>query len=264
VPYPNPYRPLFAGTDQGKAVLDYIRMLFERNVPPTEVAAILVEPIQGEGGYLVPPDGFLAGLRALCDEHGILLICDEVQSGIGRTGRMFAVEHWGVRPDIVTSAKGLGSGLPIGAVIAKRSIMEQWKRGAHGNTYGGNPVTCAAAIATLDLVQREYMDSAARVGRHFMARLGELARDYPCIGEVRGKGLMIGMELIENDAERTPARSLCDRLVTRAYHNGLMLLSCGVSTVRFMPPLSVTEAEIDEAVLLLRTSLDEALQGAVA
>ena len=157
VPYPNPYRPLFAGADQGKAVLDYIRMLFERNVPPTEVAAILVEPIQGEGGYLVPPDGFLAGLRALCDEHGILLICDEVQSGIGRTGRMFAVEHWDVRPDIVTSAKGLGSGLPIGAVIAKRSIMEQWKRGAHGNTYGGNPVTCAAAIATLDLVQREYM-----------------------------------------------------------------------------------------------------------
>jgi 4-aminobutyrate aminotransferase len=261
VPYPNPYRPLFAGADQGKAVLDYIRMLFERNVPPTEVAAMLVEPIQGEGGYLVPPDGFLAGLRALCDEHGILLICDEVQSGVGRTGRMFAVEHWDVRPDIVTSAKGLGSGLPIGAVIAKRSIMEQWRRGAHGNTYGGNPVTCAAAIATLDLVQREYMANAARVGRHFMARLGELARDYPCIGEVRGKGLMIGMELIESDAERTPARALCDRLVTRAYHNGLMLLSCGVSTVRFMPPLSVSEAEIDEAVLLLRTSLDEALRG---
>jgi len=261
VPYPNPYRPLFAGADQGKAVLDYIRMLFERNVPPTEVAAMLVEPIQGEGGYLVPPDGFLAGLRALCDEHGILLICDEVQSGIGRTGRMFAVEHWDVCPDIVTSAKGLGSGLPIGAVIAKRSIMEQWKRGAHGNTYGGNPVTCAAAIATLDLVQREYMANAARVGRHFMARLGELARDYPCIGEVRGKGLMIGMELIESDAERTPARSLCDRLVTRAYHNGLMLLSCGVSTVRFMPPLSVSKDEIDEAVQLLRQSLDEALRG---
>jgi 4-aminobutyrate aminotransferase len=261
VPYPNPYRPLFAGADQGKAVLDYIRMLFERNVPPTEVAAMLVEPIQGEGGYLVPPDGFLAGLRALCDEHGILLICDEVQSGIGRTGRMFAVEHWDVRPDIVTSAKGLGSGLPIGAVIAKRSIMEQWKRGAHGNTYGGNPVTCAAAIATLDLVKREYMANAARVGLHFMARLGELARDYACIGEVRGKGLMIGMELIERDTQRTPARALCDRLVTRAYHNGLMLLSCGVSTVRFMPPLSVSEDEIDEAVQLLRTSLDEALRG---
>jgi 4-aminobutyrate aminotransferase len=260
VPYPNTYRPLLAGADQGKAVLDYIRMLFERNVPPTEVAAILVEPIQGEGGYLVPPAGFLPGLRALCDEHGILLICDEVQSGIGRTGRMFAVEHFGVRPDIVTSAKGLGSGLPIGAVVAKRSLMEQWTRGAHGNTYGGNPVTCAAAIATLDLVRREYMANAARAGEHFMTRLRELAGDYPCVGDVRGKGLMIGMELVEGDAERTPARALCDRLVTRAYHNGLILLSCGVSTVRFMPPLTVSVAEIDEAVQLLRASLDEALQ----
>ena len=157
---------LFAGADQGQAVLDYLRMLFERNVPPGEVAAILVEPIQGEGGYLVPPDGFLAGLRALCDEHGILLIFDEVQSGIGRTGRMFACEHWGVTPDILTRAKGLGSGLPIGAVIAKRRLMEQWKRGAHGNTYGGNPVTCAAAIATLDLVRAEYAANAERVGLH--------------------------------------------------------------------------------------------------
>ena len=261
VPYPNPYRPLFAGADQGRAVLDYIRMLFERNVPPSEVAAILVEPIQGEGGYIVPPDGFLAGLRALCDEHGILLIFDEVQSGVGRTGRMYAAEHWGVRPDVMTTAKGLGSGLPIGAVVAKRRVMEQWKRGSHGNTYGGNPVTCAAAIATLDLVRREYAANAARAGTHFMQRLNELARDYACIGEVRGKGLMIGMELIEADAERTPARALCDALVTRAYHNGLLLLSCGTSTVRFMPPLSVTAAEIDEAVGLLRMSLDEALSG---
>jgi 4-aminobutyrate aminotransferase len=259
VPYPNSYRPLFAGADQGKAVLDYIRMLFERNVPPSEVAAILIEPIQGEGGYLVPPDGFLAGLRELCDEHGILLIFDEVQSGIGRTGRMFACEHWGVRPDIVTSAKGLGSGMPIGAIIAKKRWMEQWKRGAHGNTFGGNPLSCAAAIATLDLVKTRYAANAARAGEHFMGRLRELARSYPCIGEVRGKGLMIGMELIEPDADRTPARKLCDRLVTRAFHHGLLLLSCGVSTLRFMPPLCVTEAEIDEAVELLRASLDEAL-----
>jgi len=261
VPYPNTYRPLLSGADQGKAVLDYIRMLFERNVPPSEVAAILVEPIQGEGGYLVPPDGFLAGLRALCDEHGILLICDEVQSGIGRTGRMFAVEHWGVAPDIVTSAKGLGSGLPIGAVIAKRSVMEKWGRGAHGNTYGGNPVTCAAAIATIDLVRDEYMANAARMGEHFMGRLRELARDYPCIGDIRGKGLMIGMELIEADAQRAPARALIDAVVRRGYHNGIILLSCGVSTLRFMPPLSVSAAEIDEAVEILRKSLDEALAG---
>jgi 4-aminobutyrate aminotransferase len=261
VPYPNPYRPLFAGADQGKAVLDYIRMLFERSVPASEVAAFLVEPIQGEGGYIVPPEGFLAGLRELCDEHGILLIFDEVQSGVGRTGKMFACEHTGVVPDIMTLAKGLGSGLPIGAVVAKKSLMSQWKRGAHGNTYGGNPLACAAANATLDLVSEGLADNAAATGAHFMARLHELARDYPCIGELRGKGLMIGMELVEADAERTPARALCDAVVTRAFHNGLLLLSCGTSTVRFMPPLSVSTSEIDEAMVLLRASLDQALAG---
>jgi 4-aminobutyrate aminotransferase len=261
VPYPNPYRPLFVGSDQGKAVLDYLRMLFERNVPASEVAAILIEPLQGEGGYIVPPEGFLAGLRSICDEHGILLIFDEVQSGVGRTGKMFCCEHTGVRPDIITAAKGLASGLPIGAVIAKRKIMEQWKRGAHGNTFGGNPVSCAAAIATLDLVKSQYAANAAKVGEYFMQRLREMQRDYPCIGDVRGRGLMIGMELIENDAERTPAKALCDRLVTRGYYNGLLLLSCGASTLRFMPPLSVTTGEVDEAMDLLRIALDEALQG---
>src|SRR6188474_2660398 len=148
VPYPNPYRPLFAGADQGQAVLDYIEHeLFPRAVPPSEVAAVLVEPIQGEGGYLVPPPSFLPGLRALCDRHGILLIADEVQSGVGRTGKMFACEHWDVAPDVVTLAKGLGSGLPIGMIVAKKSVMERWPRGAHGNTFGGNPICCAAALA---------------------------------------------------------------------------------------------------------------------
>ncbi|SFN19843.1 acetyl ornithine aminotransferase family protein [Dokdonella immobilis] len=261
VPYPDPYRPLFAGADQGQAVLDYIGLLFERSVPAAEVAAILVEPIQGEGGYIVPPDGFLAGLRALCDRHGILLIFDEVQSGVGRTGRMFACEHWGVAPDILTSAKGLGSGLPIGAVVAKKSIMAQWKRGAHGNTYGGNPIACAAANATLDLVEGGFAENAATVGAHFMDRLGELARRYPCIGEVRGRGLMIGLELIGTDGSRKPARALCDAVITRAFHNGLLLLSCGASTVRFMPPLNTSVAEVDEAVELLDASLEEALVG---
>jgi 4-aminobutyrate aminotransferase len=264
VPYPNPYRPLFAGADQGRAVLDYIRMLFERSVPAAEVAAIVVEPVQGEGGYLVPPDGFLAGLRALCDEHGILLIFDEVQCGVGRTGKLFACEHWGVTPDIMTLAKGLGSGVPIGAVVAKKRYMGEWQRGAHGNTFGGNPLACAAACATLDLVEREYAALAARNGAYFQGQLQGLAASYPCIGEVRGKGLMIGMELVGSDAARTPARKLCDALITRAFHNGLLLLSCGVSTVRFMPPLNVSVAEIDEAVALLRTSLDEALRSAPA
>jgi 4-aminobutyrate aminotransferase len=260
VPYPNTYRPLFAGADQGRAVLDYIRMLFERNVPPQEVAAIVIEPLQGEGGYLVPPDGFLEGLRQLCDAHGILLVFDEVQSGIGRTGRLFAAQHSGVQPDIMTLAKGLGSGLPIGAVVARRSLMQQWKKGAHGNTFGGNPVCCAAANATIDLVREQYVANAAKVGAHFMKRLAGLRPDYPCIGDLRGRGLMIGVEMIEADG--SPARALVDRLLHRAYHNGLLLLSCGVSTLRFMPPLCVSEAEVDEAMIYLRQSLDEALAGA--
>src|SRR5580700_4826751 len=190
VPYPNVYRPLFAGADQGRATLDYIEnMLFQSNVPASEVAAIVVEPIQGEGGYLVPPDSFLRGLRELCNRHGILLIFDEVQSGIGRTGRMFASQHWGVAPDIMTLAKGLASGLPMGAVVGRRSLMEKWKRGAHGSTYGGNPLCCAAALATLELVEKQYTANAASVGDYFLGKLRELQSRYECIGDVRGKGL---------------------------------------------------------------------------
>ena len=260
VPYPNLYRPLFAGADQGKAVIDYIEsILFQNNLPPSEVAAVLVEPIQGEGGYLVPPDGFLASLRALCDRHGMLLIFDEVQSGIGRTGRMFASQHWGVTPDIMTLAKGLGSGLPIGAAVARRRHMEQWKRGAHGNTFGGNPLCCAAALATLDLVEREYAANAAAVGEYFIARLRELQARYPCIGDVRGKGLMIGMELVTDPTSRAPARALCEAVLTRAYHQGLLLLSCGLSTVRFIPPLMINRAHVDEALTMLEAALQEAL-----
>jgi 4-aminobutyrate aminotransferase len=259
VPYPNNYRPLLAGADQGAAVLSYIEdTLFQSNLPPSEVAAILVEPIQGEGGYLVPPDGFLAGLRALCDRHGILLIFDEVQSGIGRTGKMFACEHWDVAPDIMTLAKGLGSGMPIGMVVAKKTIMQQWKRGAHGNTYGGNPICCAAALATLDLVQNELRANAGAVGDYFMQQLRALQRRHEVIGDVRGKGLMIGLELITDATSRAPAKDLCDALITRAYHRGLILLSCGLSTVRFMPPLMVTRADVDEAVEILEASLVDA------
>jgi 4-aminobutyrate aminotransferase len=256
VPYPNPYRPLFAGEDQGQAVLDYIEHeLFPRAVPPSEVAAVLVEPIQGEGGYLVPPPSFLPGLRALCDRHGILLIADEVQSGIGRSGRMFACEHWGVAPDILTLAKGLGSGLPIGMVVAKKRVMEKWPRGAHGNTFGGNPICCAAALATLDLVEGGYVKNADDVGRYFRRRLRELMERHPFIGEVRGKGMMIGMELVEDRVSKAPAKELCNAVVTRAFHNGLLLLSCGTSTVRFMPPLLATREHADEAVALLEASL---------
>jgi 4-aminobutyrate aminotransferase len=260
VPYPNVYRPLFAGADQGRAVLDYIEtVLFQSNVPPGEVAAILVEPIQGEGGYLVPPDGFLSGLRTLCDRHGILLIFDEVQCGIGRTGRMFASEHWGVAPDIMTLAKGLASGLPIGMVVARRPLMEKWQRGAHGNTFGGNPLCCAAALATLELIEGQYAANAAAVGEYFLARLRELQGRFACIGDVRGKGLMIGMELVTDRASRAPARSLCEAVLTRAFHHGLLLLACGMSTVRFIPPLMIDRGHVDEAMGILATALGEAL-----
>jgi 4-aminobutyrate aminotransferase len=260
VPYPNDFRPLLAGDDQGTAVLSYIEnVLFASNVPASEVAAIVIEPIQGEGGYIVPPDGFLAGLRALCDRHGILLVFDEVQSGIGRSGRMFAAQHWGVKPDIMTLAKGLGSGLPIGLVVARRDLMSKWKPGAHGNTYGGNPLCCAAALATLELVESQYAANAAKVGDYFMGKLRALQKRMPVIGQVRGRGLMIGCELVD-PATGAPAAALCQEVITRAFHRGLLLLPCGASTLRFMPPLMIDESHVDEAMALLEQAMADALQ----
>jgi 4-aminobutyrate aminotransferase len=205
----------------------------------------------------VPPDGFLQGLRALCDRHGILLIFDEVQSGVGRTGKMFAAEHFGVTPDIMTLAKGLGSGLPIGMMVAKKALMEKWQRGSHGNTYGGNPVCCAAALATLDLVSAEYCANAARMGEYFIGRLRELQKKYVCIGDVRGKGLMLGMELVEDRTTKVPATKLTEQFIRQAYLNGLLLLSCGQSTIRFMPPLMVSKEHVDEAVTILDATFAE-------
>ena len=213
-------------------------------------------PFRERAGTSCRRTDFLQGLRELCDRHGILLIFDEVQSGIGRTGKMFAAQHWDVAPDIMTLAKGLGSGLPIGMVVAKRSIMQKWTRGAHGNTFGGNPLCCAAALATIDLVEREYCANAAKVGDYFMRRLRAFADKFPVVGEVRGKGLMIGVELVKDRASKEPAKKLCDALITRAYHNGLILLSCGQSTVRFMPPLVIDEADVDEAIAAARPELD--------
>jgi 4-aminobutyrate aminotransferase len=256
VPFPNNYRPLFAGADQGEAVLNYIeQVLFKSNVPPDDVAGILIEPIQGEGGYIVPPDSFLPGLRALCNRHGILLIADEVQTGIGRTGKMFAVEHWGVQPDIITSAKGLGSGMPIGAVIARKSLMEQWTPGAHGNTYGGNPLCCAAALATLDLVENEYLANAAKMGSYLLERMLPWERRYPVVGQIRGKGLMIGLEFVEDRETKTPAKKFAAEVIHEAFRNGLLLLSCGVSTIRLMPPLMVSRDLADEALEILERSI---------
>lgn len=261
VPFPNNYRPIFAGADQGLAVLNYIEnVLFQSNIPAREVAAVLLEPIQGEGGYLVPPDSFLPGLRALCDRHGILLIADEVQSGIGRTGKMFAVEHWGVQPDIVTTAKGLASGMPIGTVTARKSLMEQWAHGAHGNTYGGNPVCCAAALATIELIESEYKDNAAVMGDYLLGKMRHLAARYPVIGQVRGKGLMIGMEFVKDSVTKEPAKKLVEAVIHEAFYNGLLLLSCGVSTIRLMPPLMINQDVADEAMEILEKSIKNVIE----
>ena len=218
-------------------------VLFERLAPADEVAAIIVEPIQGEGGYVVPEDGFLAGLRELCDRHGILLIADEVQSGAGRTGRMWAIEHWDVKPDILLTAKGIGSGMPIGGLVARADLLERWGPGAHGSTYGGNPVACAAALATIDLLESGLVANAAARGEQAMAGLRPLlARHDGLIRDLRGKGLMIGVEF------DTPEHA--EEVQWACLQRGLLVLESGKSSIRLSPPLVVSEAEVDTALRL--------------
>jgi 4-aminobutyrate aminotransferase len=261
IPFPNPYRPLLAGEDQGLAVLNYLEnVVFQTFVPPDEVAAVLLEPIQGEGGYIVPPDSFIPGLRRLCDKYGILLISDEVQSGIGRTGKWFAIEHWGVEPDIVLIAKGIASGMPMGAFIARESIMREWGRGAHGNTYGGNPLCMAAALTTLRLVEDGMIENAARMGEYFRQQVRQMMERHPTIGDVRGKGLMVGMELVTDRATKEPARQVLKDLLQAAFERGLLLLPCGVSTIRFMPALNISQEIADEGLGIFDRALTVAEQ----
>lgn len=259
VPYPDPYRPLLAAApddeDYGATVVNYIEdVVFSRLVPPDEVAAVLVEPILGEGGYVVPAPSFFRHLRALCDRHGILLIADEVQSGMGRTGKWWAIEHWDVEPDIIAVAKGIASGMPIGAAVARRRVMT-WPRGSHGNTYGGNPIACAAALATIDVIEHGAMENAREQGRYLLAALETLAARHPSVGEVRGRGLMIGIELVTDRQTRAPAREVRDRAVHLAFEHGLLLLGCGASVIRLAPPLVVSRAEAEEALAILDHAL---------
>jgi 4-aminobutyrate aminotransferase len=219
------------------------------------VAAIVVEPIQGEGGYIVPPAGFLQGLARITSRHGMLLIADEVQSGIGRTGRMFAIEHSGVKPDIVVVAKGIASGLPMGLTIAPDHVMD-WQTGAHSNTFGGNPVACAAALTTLKLVEGGMMKNAEEVGRFLLGELNQLAVRHPLIGDVRGKGLMIGLELVRDRSTRERATAERDALVMAAFRRGLLVLAAGPNSIRISPPLLFTQQQAQIAVRIL----DEALQ----
>jgi 4-aminobutyrate aminotransferase len=234
------------------ADLESVSALFRTICPPEELAAIFVEPIQGEGGYIVPPAEFLPGLRSLCDQHGVLLVLDEVQSGIGRTGKMFASEHWGVAGDIVCLAKGIANGLPLGAIVARASVMD-WPSGSHASTFGGNPVACAAALVTLRLVEERYCANARRRGRQLCAGLESLARRCASIREVRGRGLMIGVEIQSETGD--PAPGLRDWIIDLAFHSGLLLLPCGASTIRLCPPLCLTKRQVEIGIELLGASL---------
>lgn len=260
VPFPNTYRPVLRqdGMDYGETVVHFIEdVVLRYSVPPEDCAGILVEPIQGEGGYIVPPDSFFPALRRLCDKHGILLIIDEVQSGIGRTGKMWAIDHWGVEPDIVTSAKGLASGVPIGAMIARASVMD-WPTGAHGNTFGGNPLACTAALTTLDLVESELMQNAAEQGEYILDAMAEIQARHPSIGEVRGKGLMIGVEFVQDRDTKVPAHDLREHIVEKAFKSGLVMLGCGESTIRIAPPLTIDRQLVDEGLKIFEAAISEA------
>ena len=259
IPYPNAYRPLLArqpgDADYGETVVNYLEnVIFKTLVPADEVAGILVEPIQGEGGYIVPPDGFFPRLRQLCDKHGILLIADEVQCGMGRTGRWWAIEHWGVEPDIVCTAKGIASGVPLGGILARKSVMT-WPISAHGNTFGGNGLACAAALATINVLENGGLQNAAIQGEYLLDALAEIAERHPSIGEVRGKGLMIGVEFVQDKATRQPAPTLRNRVNQLAFAHGLVVMGCGTNALRLIPPLIISRSEVDEGLHIFEHAL---------
>jgi 4-aminobutyrate aminotransferase len=264
VPFPDPYRPVLQskpGEDYGKTVVRYIEEeVFGKIIPADETAGILLEPIQGEGGYIIPSPGFFPALRELCDRYDILLIVDEVQSGMGRTGKWWGIEHFGVEPDIVTAAKGIASGVPLGAMIARKSLV-CWPKGSHGNTFGGNPIACAAALATIHLIEDGMMENAARVGEYTLDALSEIAVRHPSIGQVRGLGLMIGMEFVNDQVTKEPAYQLRDNVVDFAFERGLLTLGCGKSTIRLCPPLNTSTSEIDEGLEILEEAITLAEKG---
>jgi 4-aminobutyrate aminotransferase len=259
VPYPNPYRCAI-GHKPGECDCDpigFIEKLFKTAVPPEEVAAIVVEPVQGEGGYIIPPRNFLRRLRSLADRHGILLIFDEVQCGMGRTGKMWACEHFATVPDILVTAKGIASGMPLGVMVARAEVMN-WGPGAHASTFGGNPVSCAAAMETIRLLEEKYIANAARMGEYILARLANWPEKHPIVGDVRGLGLMVAVELVKSQQSREPHLEARKKVVYRAFEKGVLLLGCGESAVRFMPPLIVEREQIDHALAVLERCISEA------
>ncbi len=263
IPYGYCYRcpynltPQTCSIDCGTFLRDVV---FKTTVPPEEVAAIFVEPVLGEGGYVIPPIEFLQELKSICEDYGILFVADEVQSGMGRTGKMWAVEHFGIEPDILCTAKGLASGMPIGVMIARADLMN-WPPGAHASTFGGNPVSCAAALATIKLLEGQYIQNAARIGNYLLEKISDWPTTHPLVGEVRGLGLMIAIELVRDKNTRVKAHEERDRLLQEAFKRGLLILGCGENVVRMMPPLLINQSQADVAVDIIEEVLTRIERG---
>jgi 4-aminobutyrate aminotransferase len=258
VPYPYCYRCAFDRTYPSCDLYcaSYIEdTVLKSYCPASEVAALFAEPIQGEGGYVVPPPGYWQRIREMCDRHGILLVMDEIQSGVGRTGRMFAIEHWDTEPDIIALAKGIASGMPLGAIVARETIMT-WQPGSHGTTFGGNPVCCAAALATLDVIEEGSIENAATQGAYMLDALRDMQARFPVIGDVRGKGLMIAVEWVKDPQSKERAPELRNRVIQECYLRGLLVLGCGQNNLRFSPALTVARSEVDEALQILESALE--------
>lgn len=260
VPYPYCYRCPFKETypDCHYWCIDFIDdSVFQKYVPPEEVAAIVFEPIQGEGGYVVPPPEYFQRLKKLADKYNILVIDDEVQSGVGRTGKWFAIEHWNVEPDVLCSAKALASGLPLGAAVARAKVMD-WVGGSHASTFGGNPLSCVAANAVINIIGEErLLENATKQGAYVMKRLEQLKEKREIVGDVRGKGLMIGMEIVENKENKKPAPKKANEIMMRSWKRGVAVITCGVSTIRIIPPLSITKELVDAGLEIIEEVVEE-------
>jgi 4-aminobutyrate aminotransferase len=259
IPYANEYRPLLVGQpgeDYGDTVVNYLENeIFRTKLRPQDVAAILVEPIQGEGGYVVPAPNFFPRLREVCDKYGILLIVDEIQSGVARTGKWWAIEHENVEPDIVCFAKGIASGLPLGGIMARDEVMT-WEPGAHGSTYGGNPLALASAIATLDVIQQEgLLAKAEATGDYIMDRLRQMQLNHPSIGDIRGRGLMVGIEFVEDQITKKRASVLRTAVIEHSFDKGLLVIPCGPNVVRMTPQLNISRDLVDEGLHLFEEAL---------
>ena len=259
IPYPYAYRCAHGHTSEtcGAEILEQLEgQIFKRLFDPEDVAGIIIEPIQGEGGYVPAPKFFLQELQRICRKHGIMLIADEVQSGIGRTGKWWAYEHAGIEPDIICSAKGIASGMPLGAIIAKETVM-RWKPGAHGTTFGGNPVCIASALATLDLIENEYLENARRMGDYIFNRTANWTKKFKVVGDVRGRGLMVGIEIVSDQRTKERAADLRNAIVDSAFYKGLCILGAGENTIRLSPPLLIDQEQADFALNILETCFRE-------